>query len=293
MTYRNEWRDGDGAAPRSALRRVLVGVDGSAASSSAVSAAIELVAPTGTIHLARVVSTSAAHRFSDWLRSGGLTGAARAQREVLAGQSLARVAAAVRRATSAGVEVEDSRGDVADELLRLAAQREAELLVIGDRRTPGFGRRFLDGVAGRLAKGPQLTLVVPEGADLRRVRDALVLAAEPLPGHDLARARAALAPLAPRHAFRSLRGAHRALFREIRSAPPSTVLVVPRRTVSELGARWVLNQASCPVLFLPSLRAPERAPHDTVAAYAAWHGDVALFSRALTPTHHLAEGEKS
>lgn len=281
-----------GARP-TALRRVLVGVDGSAASSNAAHAAVELVAPEGELRLARVVSTSAARRLSDWLRSGGLTEAARAQREVLAAQSLAELAASLRRVTSADVELEVSRGDVAQELLRLSAERGAELLVIGDGRPRRFGRRLLGGPVGQLARGPQLTLVVPQGADLGRVRDALVLTAGPLPAGDLARARAALAPLAPRYDLRSLRPRpHGAIPRALGSVPPSTVLVVPQRlAVSELGARRLLERTSCPVLLLPPLRAPAPAPADTVAAYAAWHGDLARFERALPPPHHFAEGE--
>lgn len=278
-------RGGVVTTPSPRLARVLVGVNGGAASASAVSAAVDLVAPDGTLHLARIVSTSLVRRFSDWLRSGGLTEAARTHREVLAEQSLAEVAAAVRRATPAEVELLVSRGDVARELLRLSADRGAELLVIGDARP----RRLLGGVADRLARHAQLTLVVPEGTDLRRARRALVLAAGPSPGQELARARAALESLALRYDFRSLRsGLDRDLRRELRSAAPTTVLLVPQRTVeSEPGTRWLLDHTSCPVLFVPRAQASARAPIDTVAEYAAWHGDVALFRRALPPAHHI------
>lgn len=146
-----------------APRRVLVGIDGSAASANAARAALRLVAPDGAVCLAHVVSTSALRRLSDWVCGAGLTGAARALRARGAERDLGRFAAAVQRETRARVEHVVVTGDVAGELRRLSAEREADLLVIGAARPLRLARRLLDGVAVRLAEGVVPTLVVPEG----------------------------------------------------------------------------------------------------------------------------------
>lgn len=236
------------------VRRILVGVNGSPASLDAVRAAMELVAPDGTIVLARIVPASGLRRAADWLLHGGHADAARAQREIRAERELSKLAALVGVETSARVTVVVSRGRVADELLRLRAERGCELVMIG------ASRRLLGGVADALiARNATPTLLVPEGVALDTVRRALVLAQEPLSLEDLDEAGAVLARLAPRHDFMPLgRGPSPGLGLELRSVPPRTVLVVQQpAAVHELGTSWLLNRTSCAVLVIP---APDRLP---------------------------------
>lgn len=232
-------------------QRILVGVDGTAAALDAVCAAMALVAPDGTIVLARVVGASTIRRAADWLLHGGLTQAAQAQREIRAEWDLSRLAAVIGAETPARVETVVSGGQVAVELPRLRAERGCDLVVIGSRRPrPLFG-----GVADRLIRrNPTTTLVVPEGVAMSRVRRALVLAAEPLSVDDLEEAGAALERLAPEHDFMPLgSGAGPRLGLELRSVSPRTVLVVQQpAAVHDLGPGWLLNRTPGPVLVIPA-----------------------------------------
>lgn len=252
-------------------RRILVGVDGRAPSLDAVRAAMALVAPDGTIVLARVVPVSALRRAADWLLHGGLTDAAQAHREIKAEWGLSKLAALLGAETSARVETVVSRGRIADELLRLRAERGCDLIVIGAARP----RPFLGGAAeALLRRNPTPTLLIPEGVALDGAPRALVLAPEPLPLDALDDAGAALERLAPRHGFMPLgRGPRPGLGLALRAVPPRTVLVVQRPTaVHELGASWLLSRTSCPVLVVPArddrATALDAAPGERVSSWA-------------------------
>lgn len=236
------------------LQRVLVGVDGRAPSLEAVRTAVDLVAADGTILLARVVPTSAVRRAADWVRQGAQARATRAYRELEAKRGLSKLAAEIRLETPARVEVTVSRGRVADELLRLSAERSCDLVVIGATRP----RPRLGAVADDLIRGnPKPTLVIREGVPLSRVRDALVLAPAPLSAWDLDEAGAALSGVESRYDFMALgRGPRPSLGWELESVPRRTVLIVQQHTaVRELGTSWLLSRTSCPVLFIPAPRA--------------------------------------
>lgn len=241
------------------VQRILVGVNGTPASLDAVRAALELVAPDGVIVLARVVPVSALRRAADWLLHGGLTDAAQAHRELMATRGLWQLAALVGLETSARVEVVVSRGRVADELLRLRAERGCELILVGAPRP----RPLLGGVADALVRrNPTSTLLIPGGVALGGVRRALALSREPLSVDDLDQAGAVLARLAPRHEALPLgRGPGPGLGFELRALSPRTVLVVPQPTaVHDLGAGWLLARTRCPVLVVPAPAGLGRGP---------------------------------
>lgn len=236
------------------LQRVLVGVDGGAASIGAARAAVELVAPDGVIQLVRVVEASGVRRVIDWALSGGLPDVVRAHRQGRVEEDLARLADVLGAQTTARVEVAVAHGEPVEELLQAAADGEHELIVLGDARPRTLRKQLLGGVASPVVeRNPAPTLVVPQGVLLHRVRGAVVLAAEaPGPG-ELRDATRVLGRLRPALEFMAVGpGACRDVGLDLQTRTSRTLAVVPRRTALEtLGTGWILDHATCAVLFVP------------------------------------------
>ncbi len=285
------------------LQRVLVGVDGSAASVGAVRAAMELVAPAGELLLARVVETSLVRRALDLAVSGGLPRAARARRRLRAESSLAQLALVIGAQTRARVDARVTEGAVAASLVAACAERGCELIVVGDRRPRALARLLPGGVVRRLVEtSPVPTLVVPEFAVLHRVRGALVLAPTPDEA-DLREVARLLGPLRPSVEFMAVGGApergraglagetqrasaddrssgeagersrigvapRRGLDHWLQALTSRTVLVAPPRTAQDLGASWLLDHTSGPVLFMPARHVPRGPAIDTEGGHA-------------------------
>lgn len=258
------------------LQRIVVGVDGSPASIGAVRAAMELVAPTGELRLVRVVETSLARRAIDLVLSAGLPQAARAQRALRAASSLAQLAAVIGAQSRARVDTCVLEGAVAGSLLQACAERDGELIVVGDRRPRPLRRLALGGVVRRLVQRSHAPLlVVPEFAVLHRVRCALMLGPAPPSQDEQDQVMRTLGPLRPTLEFMATGlGPARGLDQTLRALSSRTVLVVPQRAAQQdLGATWVLDHAPGPVLFVPTANVAAGG-HDALAASAAWHGDV-------------------
>lgn len=249
------------------LQRVLVGVDGGAASIGAARAAVELVAPDGLIQLVRVVETSGVRRVIDWTLSGGLPDAVQARRQGTAEASLTQLADVLRAQTTAEVEVVVGGGQPAEELLQVAADGAHELIVIGDARPRSLRKQLLGGLARPLVERSRApVLVVPEGVLVHRVRGALVLAAEhPAPG-ELRDASRVLGRLRPELEFAAVRpGKYADVGVDLQTRTSRSLVIVPRRTALEtLGTEWILDHAACAVLFVT-----RRAPGDEAAGDGA------------------------
>jgi nucleotide-binding universal stress UspA family protein len=126
------------------FRSIVVGTDGSATADEAVRQAAELAALLrARVHLVCVYETSDGEedRAGDGWASG--------TREVVEA-TLARSAAVF---AAAGVEVDryPQRGDPADSILDVAEERDADLIIVGNRGRTGAKRFLLGSVPNRIS----------------------------------------------------------------------------------------------------------------------------------------------
>jgi nucleotide-binding universal stress UspA family protein len=138
------------------MKPIVVGTDGSAGAAAAVQKVIELASGTGaTVHLVCAYpGRSAFERI-------GMT--ARQEHVDLRGVAFDVVARDERRLEEAGFSVEKHvrEGDPAQVLLDVAAENDADLIVVGARGNTGLQRFMLGGVAGKLSHhSPQSLLIV-------------------------------------------------------------------------------------------------------------------------------------
>ncbi len=130
------------------FRSIVVGTDGSQTADEAVRQAAEMASVLGArVHLVCVYETTAvAGEDSD---AHGEQGWARGTRDAV-DATLARSAAVF---AAAGVEVDlyAQRGDPADAILDVAEERDADLIIVGNRGRTGAKRFLLGSVPNRIS----------------------------------------------------------------------------------------------------------------------------------------------
>jgi nucleotide-binding universal stress UspA family protein len=129
------------------FRSIVVGTDGSQTADEAVRQAAQLAALLGArVHLVCVYETAAGDE-ADERRTG--EGWAHGTREAV-DATLARSAAVF---AAAGVEVAlyPQRGDPADSILDVAEERNADLIIVGNRGRTGAKRFLLGSVPNRIS----------------------------------------------------------------------------------------------------------------------------------------------
>ncbi len=133
-------------------KQIVVGTDGSAGAEVAVDAAIELARLTGaTVHIVNAHKLTSAFHLSAAAEVGVVPDVTAANEAVEAfSQKVCNEAAA--RATQGGVHVEKHSvpGDPADSLIRVAADADADLIVVGNRGMTG-ARRVLGSVPNKVS----------------------------------------------------------------------------------------------------------------------------------------------
>lgn len=161
-----------GAVPAAGLRlrHLLVGVDRSAASRTALELAADVAAALGgSLSVLEVVEFVEPFPLADPTRDAGGGG------ERSPGPTLALVEDEVRdiRARGVGVQVIVRTGDPARTLLEVADDVDADLVVVGTRGRGGPAELLLGSVARTVAdRARRPTLVVPAAAGARRLRRA-------------------------------------------------------------------------------------------------------------------------
>jgi len=137
---------------------IVIGTDGSPGAEAAVQKVIELARETGaTIHLVCAYPGKSA------LERVGMT--ARQEPVDLRGVAADLLARDERRLEEAGFAVEKyaREGDPAQTIIDVAADTDADLIVIGAQGNTGLRRFMLGGVAGKLAHhAPKSLLIVRE-----------------------------------------------------------------------------------------------------------------------------------
>jgi nucleotide-binding universal stress UspA family protein len=129
------------------FRSIVVGTDGSETADEAVRQAAELAALLGArVHLVCVYETAAG---ADQRGDRAADGWARGSREAVEA-TLARSAAVF---AAAGVEADlyPQRGDPADSILDVAEERNADLIIVGNRGRTGAKRFLLGSVPNRVS----------------------------------------------------------------------------------------------------------------------------------------------
>ena len=171
------------------LQPVLVPLDGSALAEQALPYAQALVAPGGALTLLKVVEPSESiHGLSGRL----LVSVEDAQRmlEFQAHEELQKAEATLHGEPPL-VRQEVTRGDPAEEILRIAAEREVDLIVMTTHGRGAFGRWFFGSVADRVARSSAVPVLLmrpsegePRPVAIRRLvvpLDGSALAEEVLP----------------------------------------------------------------------------------------------------------------
>ena len=137
---------------------IVVGTDGSQGAEAAVQKVIELAKGSGaTIHIV------CAYPGKSTLERIGMT--ARQDHVDLRGVAADLLARDERRFEEAGFKVEKyaREGDPAQTIIDVAADADADLIVIGAHGNSGLGRFMLGGVSGKLAHhAPRSLLIVRE-----------------------------------------------------------------------------------------------------------------------------------
>ena len=130
------------------FRSIVVGTDGSQTADEAVRQAAEMASVLGArVHLVCVYETTA---------GGGEAGDARGEQGWARGTRDAVDATLARSAAvfaAAGVEVDlyAQRGDPADAILDVAEERDADLIIVGNRGRTGAKRFLLGSVPNRIS----------------------------------------------------------------------------------------------------------------------------------------------
>jgi nucleotide-binding universal stress UspA family protein len=133
-------------------QQIVVGTDGSAGADIAVNHAFELARLTGaTLHVVNAHKLTSAFHLSAAAEVGVIPDVTAAD-EALVAQSRSICSAVVGRAGAVGVAVETHTiaGDPADALIRVAADANADVIVVGNRGMTG-ARRILGSVPNRVA----------------------------------------------------------------------------------------------------------------------------------------------
>jgi nucleotide-binding universal stress UspA family protein len=133
-------------------KQIVVGTDGSAGAEVAVDAAIELARLTGaTVHVVHAHKLTSAFHLSAAAEVGIVPDVTAANDAVVA-MSAKVCDDAAARASQAGVPVEKHSvsGDPADALIRVAADADADLIVVGNRGMTG-ARRVLGSVPNKVS----------------------------------------------------------------------------------------------------------------------------------------------
>jgi nucleotide-binding universal stress UspA family protein len=145
---RNDHRDRQ-AGVDDVFRSIVVGTDGSQTADEAVRQAAALARILGArVHLVCVYETGADPAADADARRSGDGWAAGTREGVDA--TLAR-SAAVLRAEGVKVDLYPQRGDPADAILDVAEERDADLIVIGNRGRTGAKRFLLGSVPNRIS----------------------------------------------------------------------------------------------------------------------------------------------
>lgn len=146
------------------FKSIIVGTDGSDTAAMAVASAVELASLTGaTLHIVSAYEPVAGQRLRDaspvaqsdeqWLIN--------VRTEVDA--SLA-TAASQARAASVPVEIYARQGDAADAVLDVAEERDADLIILGNKGMTGARRFLLGSVPNRVSHhAPCSVLIIRTG----------------------------------------------------------------------------------------------------------------------------------
>jgi nucleotide-binding universal stress UspA family protein len=135
-------------------KRIVVGTDGSAGANMAVDAAVQLARLMGaSLHIVNAHKTTSAHQFAAAPEVGLPLDAIAASNEAIRAEALRVCEDAAQRATGAGVSAETYclAGDPADALLKIAADADCDLLVVGNRGMSGMRRFVLGSVPNKLS----------------------------------------------------------------------------------------------------------------------------------------------
>ena len=131
------------------FRSIVVGTDGSETADEAVRQAAELAALLGArVHLVCVYETAATGEGDEGSARSG-NGWARGTRDAV-DATLAR-SAAVFVAAGVDVDLYPQRGDPADSILDVAEERDADLIIVGNRGRTGAKRFLLGSVPNRIS----------------------------------------------------------------------------------------------------------------------------------------------
>lgn len=135
-------------------QRIVVGVDGSDHSTTALQRAVELASPSGTVHLLSVVDVTPIN----------VEEPIRTQFEAAAKSIVSDVEDVARAAGAKTVETEVTTGAPADEICSYAADVDADLVAIGTHGRRGVDRLLLGSVAERVLRtAPMPVLTVHTG----------------------------------------------------------------------------------------------------------------------------------
>jgi nucleotide-binding universal stress UspA family protein len=148
------------------MRLIVVGVDGSPAADEAVREAVELADATGAA-IVFVATYAVVNVYGEPFYHAAPT----ESDELPAAQKAAVDAVAVAEAAGVAAEIEVVEGNAASEILHVAEQREADLIVVGSRGLGGLSSAFLGSVSRWLLSHAHIpVLVVKEKAPLAASR---------------------------------------------------------------------------------------------------------------------------
>jgi nucleotide-binding universal stress UspA family protein len=131
---------------------IVVGTDGSETAREAVSQAVELAGRLGaTVHLVSAYEPVSGLRLRDEPAADAATGSEWAVHQRGEVDATLEAAAAVARRAGVPVAVYARQGDAADAILDVAEERDADLVIIGNKGLTGAKRFLLGSVPNRVS----------------------------------------------------------------------------------------------------------------------------------------------
>ena len=135
---------------------VLVGTDGSDRAERAVHAAVDVAKALG----ARLVLVAAFREGAHTEMISGSGSATKGDMRAVAEQMLLRSARHAEKEGLSGVDWEARQGNPADVILDIASEREADLIVVGNKGMTGARRYVLGGVADKVSHHAPCSVII-------------------------------------------------------------------------------------------------------------------------------------